>query len=172
MGVLKYFFPHCFLMIYASNSEGNQHLSSKRTQDRIIANLCHSLDHKFYSRTKWNYFSWVLLLELVCIASPLRADVTGTMFGLLTARNHKHSSPFFRVWRVRKECGRWSPQVSNRKAQGAAPQGGTAALRTERAMMSNTWVTVVASKVFLSRCDKAHRASGARQEYRTRTSFL
>lgn len=87
-------------------------------------------------------YGWVLLLELVCIASPLRADATGTMFGLLPARNHKHPFPFFRVWTVRKECGRCSPQVSSRKSQSVA---GTAALWT-RATMSNTQVSVVASE--------------------------
>lgn len=91
------------------------------------------------------YFGWVLLLELVCIASPLRADTTGTMCGLLPPRNHKDHFPFFRVWRVRKEWDRCSPQVSNRMSQSAA---GTRSSTTGRdsSTLNYQWVSVVASE--------------------------
>lgn len=64
------------------------------------------------------YFGWVLLLGLVHISS-LSADAIGTTFGLLPARKHACAFPFFRVRTVRKEYGRCSPQLSNRKSQSA-----------------------------------------------------
>lgn len=96
-----------------------------------------------------NYFGWVLLLELVCIASPLRADDTGTMFSLLPAITTN-------ILFLSSEYGQWEknmagalhkcPTESQRAAgTGSSTKAGRAAIRT-RAMMSNTRVSAVASK--------------------------
>lgn len=122
-----------------------------------------------------NYFGWVLLLELVCFASPLRADDTGTVFSLLPARNHKHPFPFFRVWTVRKEHGRCSPQVSNRVTEGSRPrkqhQGIESSNQNKGHDEQHTGISSGFKKYFWADIAK-RRESEARQEHSTRATFL
>lgn len=117
------------------------------------------------------YFGWVLLLELVCIASPLRADTTGTMCGLLPPRNHKDHFPFFRVWRVRKEWDRCSPPSVQQKVTECSRHKEQHHRQGQQHSELPVGISSGFRKYFWADVTK-HRASGARQECRTRATFL
>lgn len=159
-------------MIYTSNSEGNEHLSSKRTSDRIIANVCHSLDHKFYSRTQWNIwagfyfwnlfvllFLWELMPQVPCLAYNL-LETTNSSF--LQSMNSEK-----RMWQV-LSCHKCSTERHREQHHRQGQQNSEQRGHDEQ----HTGISGGFKKILLSRCDKAHRASGTRQEYRTRATFL
>lgn len=127
-----------------TSSRGNQHPANERTGDRLITNLCHSPEHKFYSRILWKYSSWVLLLDLF-IFLLLRELMP---WASCIACHLLETTRVVCISSVRKEYGRCSP---HRKSQGATGTINRAVSRDSyvdigtRATLSNTERIVMAS---------------------------